>query len=333
MLPPEGSRTTTSTAELDGRGLRVRLREEVDDAEWAELLRRDPRAHVAQSPSFLRALADAEARWLEVRDEAGLLRAGMGFLERRRGPLRTRVSGVGGTYGGPVAAPEDLRAEERLARAFSARSWRDAHVEMVWAGQEPPRGAWSGLEPLPTAVLPLDPREDFEDFLRRAVHRKRRKEARRTEEQGYVVRREDDAAAWAEFEPTLRGRAREWGIDPPSVEVVDALVRGHDDVSLWVVRDAEGRVRGVHVGMRLVRELFLWIGTTERIEHAYPATLLLREEARHAHATGLEGLNLGSSLGIDGVARFKRILGAEDARRWIVRRRPGWRRWWAGGKA
>lgn len=306
----------------------VRVRDAVDDAEWSVLLGRDPRAHVAQRPSFQRILSGPHARWMEVRDRFGSLRAGLGFEERSKGPLRTRVSGVGGTYGGPVAGCDDAAAESALAVTFCRGGLRAAHLEMVWAGEEPPRGPWRGVRALPTAELRIDPARSFDHFLSTVFGRKGRKECNRSERRGFVARREDDGHAWSEFSAQLRARSEAWGTHLPTTAAVEELVRGHEEVALFAVRDAQGAVVGVHLTLVLARELFAWIGTTARIEGVNAATLLLREEARFAHARGLHGVNLGSSLGIAGVQRYKEMLGASEGSRWIVRWQPAWRRAW-----
>lgn len=306
----------------------VRVRDAVDDGEWSALLARDPRSHVAQHPSFQRTLSGSHARWMEARDTSGTLRAGLGFEERSKGPLRTRVSGVRGTYGGPVAGPDDAAAESALAEQFGRAGLRMAHLEMVWAGEEPPRGPWPGLRALPTAELRIDPSQSFDHFLSTVFRRKGRKECNRSERRGLVARREEDASAWSEFSTQLRARSEAWGTDLPSTAAVQTLVRDHDDVDLFAVRDAHGTVVGVHLTLTLSKELFAWIGTTARIDGVNAATLLLREEARFAHARGLQAVNLGSSLGIDGVRRYKEMLGASEGSRWIVRWQPAWRTAW-----
>lgn len=304
----------------------LRVRDAVDEAEWSALLRADPRSHVAQDPRFLRTLIGARARWMEARDHAGVLRAGIAFEERRRGPLRTRVSGVGGAYGGPVAGPDDAAAEAALAEAFGRRGPLTAHVEMVWAGRIAPRGRWQDLRPLPTLELRIDPARPFDHFLAEVFGRKGRKECNRSERRGFVARREPDARAWADFAAQLDTRSAQWGTQLPSAAVVERLLAEHDTIQLFAVRDARGEVAGVHLALEFPTELFAWIGTTARVEGANPATLLLREEARHAHARRLAGLNLGSSLGIGGVTRYKEMIGATEDARWIVR----WQPWWRG---
>lgn len=306
--------------------LATQVSERVDRAEWVELAACDPRAHVGQDPAFLRTLAGDRARWIEVRDPRGRLRAGLGFVEHRRGPLRARISGVLGTYGGPVAAPQDDRAEACVASVFSHARAGLAHLEMVWAHEAPPRGDWKGLVRLPTAELRVDPTRPFDHFLASVFGRKGRKECNRSERHGLVATRERDGSAWADFGDSLRERSAEWGTELPSASSVDRLLADHPAVSLFAVRDEHGAVIGAHLVLAHADELFAWVGTTARVEGANPATLLLREEARHAHALGLRRVNLGSSLGLHGVHRYKEMLGATSSDRWILRWQPWWRR-------
>ena len=312
--------------------LRLEVRDAVDDGEWSALIERDPRAHVLQHPEVLRVAMrvdpGASARWVEARDGDGALCAGMGWLERRRFGLRTVVSGPAGLYGGPVARPEAGEAESRLARAFEGvERARTLHRELVWAGPEPPRGRWSGLQPLDAAVLDVDGAADFDTWLHGALPRSRRKECNRSDRRGLTVAIEPDGASLPAFHPLYAERSAAWGVPALSLLLLQQLVRSFAEIFLVVARGPEGDVVGAHVCIDLGDELFAWVGTTARRKDVFPSTVLVREEARWCHANGRARLNLGSSIGRTGVKNHKELLGARADRRWIVDvdRRP-WRR-------
>ena len=313
-------------------GLELGRRNEVDFGEWSELIRRDRRATVFQHPSVLEAFAcherGADAVWWEVRRSDRRLVGGLPLLRRRRWGTIAVLSGPAGIYGGPVTDPACSQAETILAEAFYREAGaRWVHREMVWARPEPPRGDWKGLQPLPTAVLEIDPERPFEHFLREVFPKNRRNEGNRSDRRGLHVAVEDHARSIAEFHPLYRERCREWGVAPVADGLLVAMVDSHPECFVFVARDAEDRLVGAHVVVDLGDELFAWVGTTARRKDVFPATVLVREEARWCHRQRYRRLNLGASAGRQGVADYKRLLGARDDARWIVRadRRP-WRR-------
>ncbi len=313
-----------------GAGLTLAVVDAVDDAEWDELIRRDPRAHTLQRPLALRCAAAAGWRpqWFEVRDRGGALRAGLGFAVRSRGGLLTVIAGPGGLYGGPVAGPDDGDAEAVLAAAFGRRDrLRVVHRELVWARPEPPRGDWHGLRSLDAAILDVDPGVPFERFLLEQLPKNRRNEGNRSDRRGLRTEVHHDARVLAEFHPLYVERCDEWGTPPLPLELLGGLVDGLDEAMVFVTRDAENRLAGAHVCVDLGDELFAWVGTTERRKDVFPSTVLVREEARWCHEHGRIRLNLGSSIGRAGIEGYKKLLGARWDRRWIVDedRRP-WRR-------
>ena len=312
--------------------IRVEVRDEVDDQEWSDLLGRDPRAHCLQRPVVTRLIAEYDrawsARWLEVRDEDGRLRAGLGFNERTRYGLTTKLAGWGGLYSGPVAAPDDAEAEALLARAFlSHRRVTAVHRELVWAGTEPPRGNWDGMRRLDAAVLDVDPDRSFQHFLAESFTNNRRNEGNRSDRRGLRLEVHRDGRALAAFHPLYVRQAAEWGTRAIGLNVLEALVEELPEAMVFATFDADQRVCGAHVCFDLGHELFAWVGTTERRRDVFPSTVIVREEARWCHANGRRRLNLGSSIGRRGIEGYKRAFGARWDVRWIVDedRRP-WRR-------
>ena len=313
-----------------GAELTLAVVDAVDDAEWDELVRRDPRAHTLQRPIALRCVAAAgwRPRWFEVRDGAGVLRAGLGCAVRTRVGLSTVIAGLGGLYGGPVAGPDDAEAEAIMAEGFARRGrLRVVHRELVWGRQDPPRGDWKGLRALDAAVLDVDPTAPFDRFLKGIFPRNRRNEGNRSDRRGLRIEIHTASDVLAEFHPLYVERCREWGTPPLPLEFMAALVDTVDEALVFVTRDADERVAGAHVCVDLGDELFAWVGTTERRKDVFPSTVLVREEARWCHEHGRTRLNLGSSIGRAGIEGYKKLLGARWDRRWIVDedRRP-WRR-------
>jgi len=312
--------------------LRVEVRRTVDDVEWDALLARDPRAHVLQRPELIRCAAAEEPgwepRWFEVRDGAGVLRSGMGTVERTRFGAKLRVAGVAGLYGGPVAGPDDAAAEAALARAFTGHeAWRTIHRELVWAGGDGPRGPWEGLQPLDAAVLDVEAHEDFDAWWKNSFPMNRRNESNRSDKRGLTMEIDRVGASLAAFHPLYAERSASWGVPALGLRLLERLVERFEEFFVVVARGPEGDVIGAHVCVDLGHELFAWVGTTQRRKDVFPTTTIVREEVRWCFENRRAGVNLGSSIGSAGVGGYKKLMGARIDRRWIVDvdRRP-WRK-------
>lgn len=312
----------------------VTLRDDVDDAEWERLCASDPRATLFHTSRLHRDAGRThdgwQSRWLEARRVDRLV-AGLPVLCRRHLGFEDWVSGIGGSYGGPVAEPDAADAEARLGRAFrDLGGWRRRRLELVWAGREPPRGVWEGLRPLSTAVLDVDPTLDFERLLLQQLPKNRRNECRRSDRRGLRAEIDERGEHLSRFYSLYRERCEEWGSPPVPQDFLRSVLDAGDAAHLFVARTEDGRVVGGHLTVELPGELFAWVGTTERIAGVFPSSLLIREELRWCHRRKITRLNLGSSLGIEGVRNYKRLLGAREDRRWILRREPRWSRWLKG---
>lgn len=314
-----------------------RLVDHVEVAEWEALLASDPRASVFHHPRWNQRYArfhpTVRARWFEVRDGAGALVGGLPFVESRRAGFVAWTSGVGGTFGGPVVTQPEGEAESALVDAFTtAGGWRVVRRELVWDGALPPAGP-SPFRSIEAAVLDL--REGFEPFLREHFPKKRRNECNRSDRRGLVINPEGSVAELAEFHGLYCDQAAEWGVRPEPLDYLKAVLEEEGSAHFFVGIQ-EGRVVGGHLCFTRPDRLFAWIGTTKRMPTTFPSSLLIREEARWAADHGLAWLDLGSSVGLTGVAQYKRLLGADSRTRQLLFR-EAWplRAWgrWRGGHA
>jgi CelD/BcsL family acetyltransferase involved in cellulose biosynthesis len=186
---------------------------------------------------------------------------------------------------------------------------------MVWSGAAQPAGAEELSQPIDVGVLPTT--LPFEEFLYTHFSKNRRNECSRSERRGMTVARSDDGEQLAAFYAIYAERCRMWGKPASSLAFFDALLRELDPFEFYVAL-FEGEVIGGHICVRQRDEYFLWLGTTKRVPKLFPATMLIREEVRRACELGAATLNLGSSTGLSGVANFKKLLGAESERRWVI---------------
>jgi CelD/BcsL family acetyltransferase involved in cellulose biosynthesis len=309
----------------------LEIREDVDAGEWAELVDSDPDATVFHRPWFAEAVTrfhpDWKATWLQARRE-GQLVAGLPFHRRSRLGWQDWVSGWGGSYGGPVGV--DPAAIETVVRGFlrTHRLWR-RHSEIVWASSQPPRESGPRWSPLETFVVRADGIEDFEELLLRRLPKNRRNECRRSVKRGLRVEVDPDAACLPAVWDIYREQCERWGSPPVHAGVWEAVLSNAPQGHLFVVLDEGDEVVGGHLCVELPGELFAWLGTTRRLEQTFPSSLIIREELRWVHDHGLGRLNLGSSMGLEGVRNYKALLGATNERRWI-HRSTAW--WWPRGR-
>lgn len=307
---------------------RVREVNRVDEAEWRELLDRDPRSLLVHEPRWLlryvRHHPSKEARWLEARDGSGRLVAGLPFTRAHRMGLVALASGVAGSYGGPVCDPAVEGAEGSLMQRYlRSGGWRTVLREMLWAEAEPPEGGDELMLPIETAVLDL--RGGFEEVWTRRFSNNRRNECNRSEKRGLRVEPGRDPAWVEEFLPLYRKRCAEWRTRPlPGAFLREVL---EEEPEAQLVRAVyRGRQVGMHFCLRLGRQLLAWVGSSHRLREVFPSTMLVRGDVELGLELGCERLNLGSSLGLGGVARFKKLMGAEGARAWLLRREARWLR-------
>jgi CelD/BcsL family acetyltransferase involved in cellulose biosynthesis len=308
--------------EADGEegSLHVTDRSTIDRLEWEALLAADPRATLFQHPSwnlrYTRHHPRTQARWLEARDGGAMLHGGLPYVRAHRLGLGALVSGVGGTYAGPVAREPGGAAERALLRFFL--QWGGPRVvrrELVWGRPEPPAGDLAALREIETAVF--EARGGFESFWRGTFPKNRRNECNRSERRGLHVRASRDEDDLRRFLPIYQDQARRWGIQAEPAEYLLEILR-EEAATLFFAAVLDGDVVGGHLCFHLADELLAWTGTTRRIEGVFPSSLLIKEEMRYTCDQGLGSLNLGSSLGLSGVASYKRLLGATSSRRWLL---------------
>ena len=187
----------TSRAESDQRGVELRRSGEIDRAEWDSLFNADPRALACQQPRWVerhcRHHPGDEPAFMQVRDDAGTLVAGLPFAVSHRVGWMAWTSGVGGSYGGPLCLPGNEPAEARILAEFASRGGRRVvRRELVWGHSEPPAGAGGLLDPIDTSIVPLE--DGFEGFWSGSFPMNRRNECNRSERRGMTVEISRDPA-------------------------------------------------------------------------------------------------------------------------------------------
>lgn len=164
-----------------------------------------------------------------------------------------------------------------------------------------------------TAVI--DCSNGFDDALR-GMRGVTRRMAWQSVRRGVRCRRsETDAASLSRYYRMLREASERFGLREPTISrtLLDAVVRhGGEDVELWFAElDGEALAGGLVLVGR--DELFFWSAAMRREFSRYrPSNALNVALLERACERGVRWYNLGASEGLDGVARFKRDLGARE---------------------
>ena len=313
---------------MSSRNWRIRTVDTADEAEWEELLASDSRSLPFQHPRYLlrylRHHPGTKGHWLELRDEEGRLQSGISFLVSEKMSLWAVASGIAGTYGGPLS--RDPEAEEAVLEAYLR--WGGKRVvrrELLWGHSIPPAAGQKRLTPLRTAIFELQ--GGFDAFWRSTFSNNRRSECNRNEKRGLYTEESRDPRVLELFYPLYLERCRQWRTPILSLDYLREVLE-EEETALLTVAWFEGRLVGVHFCFVLPGELFAWLGTSQRLQRVFPSTALMKTDVESALAKGLFRVNLGSNVGLVGVAEFKKLLGAQSDTRWHLLEEAAWLRAW-----
>jgi hypothetical protein len=144
-----------------------------------------------------------------------------------------------------------------------------------------------------------------------------RRMARQADRRGVVCSVERGSTAASEYYGILEEAAVRWGIGTPTIrrQLLEACVQlGGADVEVWFARSAEAPdpIAGCVV-LYGSQEAFLWsLAMRSAYSRLRPNNALCVALLKAGADRGVDWLNLGSSEGLPGVARFKRDLGARN---------------------
>ncbi|HYM80148.1 MAG TPA: GNAT family N-acetyltransferase [Candidatus Limnocylindria bacterium] len=314
-----------------------------DDAgpAWGSLLAADLNATAAHRLELGRALAAVlpglRLEFVAVERQGALLGGAPVVIERRAG--FHWIHGLPFTLSGaPLArAGEQACVDRAVATALAERAAALGAVGGAWvlyrpAGPAPEREA---LEAVPgetrwvtTAVIDLGAGLGP---VWQAMDKKTRHELRRTGERG--LRFAEDPESLDEVYALHHAQTRAWpGYRPLPIELARRLLQPAAATTpdaaplarLFTVRDGRGVLAGGLVLDGPHESFVWWTGAHEDSRRAHGVAWLYVSLAEWAAAAGRSRLNLGASPGLEGVAAFKRSLGARDYRypvRWIARAR------------
>jgi len=284
---------------------------------WLPIVSRSPEATFYHTPLWHEALVTACPEYavatLQFTFDSGM-QAVFPCLHRQEGRLlrkKTRIkSSLFGGYGGIVAGAGLTGEECRAAYTYIADMGASVTVSTNPFGAGLPAGL-SGQETFTQVVrLPDDP-----ELLHRGLSRGGKSNLSQALRKGVTVAQDRSCEALDAYCALYRDTLRRWGESTIQAypEALFAALRevAGDHVRLWLARIGGSVIAGVIV-LYWNRIAAYWSGASLQDSFGcYPNNLLHMEIMRDAVQRGFSVYDLGPSGGQDGVARFKKSLGAE----------------------
>jgi CelD/BcsL family acetyltransferase involved in cellulose biosynthesis len=303
--------------------------------DWDELQAADPDCEYSQTRYWCQTVAAevpaAGGVWLTAR-RAGRLVAGLSAVTRhvRRPVLGLPVAfdrcdaSFEGTSGGPLFAPAlDTPQRKELFGLLVDRLGRLRHgvlgscALVLSPGQERDfrplmsgRRGWVRHDAL-TAAVPLA--GGIEEVAKTRMVTNKRNERNRAQRRGVEHFITTDRALVAEYYPIYEEAARHWGVAPPPLGLLQALVADPGGGVFFTCVRLEGKVIGGHLNLHHGERVLVWNGVTDPAyaRDYFPATMCMWGDLEEACRRGAAWLDMGGSAGVDTLQGFKRFFGAE----------------------
>ena len=217
-----------------------------------------------------------------------------------------------GVYGGFMAqrllAPEEI--ELLAAAALRIKNSSGRIVETPWQPLNLP-GSFI-LKKLSTHIVSLSP--DFE-MLQNKFSRGQKSNLSQARRKQVIVRRAASEQDIETYYTIYMETVKRWGETARAVyskELFLKLFRLGDPNIIFNLAEAEGRIAAGIIALAWGRTIMYWHGAAlqEFFKH-YPNNLLHAELMAWGCANGFQLYDMGSSAGLEGVARFKESFGAQ----------------------
>ncbi len=288
-----------------------------DSRAWDGLVSSDDQASFFQTPLWsdvlVRTLDGHELLFAAGRIGERLV-AGLPAVRRRRGPVSILESMPFGTHGGMLAspeAPEGAAAELVSALIEAAGGATLGRVHMVDYGGRLGVAceAFQAIEGEAQVVRLDRPYDEVQAGFRPSARNKIRK----AENAGVTVREAVGTDDFLAYHGLLEECSERWGAANPFGEAFFAALAesGSDTVQMWLA-EHEGAIIAGDLNFLSGSAVFNWGNVSHRDSVGLaPNSLLHAHGMRDGCRRGLVSYNLGSSGGIDAVARFKSAFGTE----------------------
>lgn len=304
-------------------GIRVYETERFPE-EALSLVGHESTSSLFQHPRWMNAVCKAYPRFRPiylVAEEEGVVVGVTPLVVAEPFGLREVVSMPFGTHGGPVLSPQaSRRAVEELNRCFvqRLRSFRTFRYEMTLL--DPPQILQDdmhkrlGRRLISGTTMVLDLTPGAEELWNRYDQRLRRS-VRIASRSAVVVREEEGSKGLDTFFRLYRDQAKTWELTwHHSREALGVLVNElGSDVKIWVAglpdRDLCAQLTLYHQH----REVYLWLsGALPESRPLAAFHYMLHTGVQDAARRGYRSCNFGSSMGDDGVDRFKKAFGTVE---------------------
>jgi CelD/BcsL family acetyltransferase involved in cellulose biosynthesis len=321
----------TVTADASDTLLDVQVRwSPAPPAEWRALEKASPAPTFFQKAvwlqSILKTFPDQQGLWLTV-SRAGRMLGGMSLSAIDRGPLKTIHGSFSGTAGDPLLVTDlDDRTRTAVIDALAAKLRRLSRQAWVlelnlFLGDAADRELHRTLDRLGATRLPVSASRiplagGLEAVESAYFHRTRRKERNRALREGCTTEVSDDPAVIDEYYPIHLEASRRWQTAPLPRELFETLLADGGGRAYMSCVRYQGRLMGAHLNLQGDEVITAWNGCTAADDNdKHPATLLIWQDIQEAVARGAAVLDLGAHGDNDGVANFKKVIGAEDVTR------------------
>lgn len=281
----------------------------------------DPRATFFLDPAWLEAVTGAYPRFRPfhlVLEEAGGVTGVLPVAETRPLGLREFVSLPFGTHGGPILAPTATEAGTvLLLERFAELTGRLRTVRFEMTVYDPPPALEGALDAALGAhridernwVLDLRPGRDA---LWDGYEQRLRTNVRRARKSGVWIRSGEGDADLATFFRLYSGQAETrsiaWYHRQPQLETLARSLGSR--CRIWLAGLGEEALCGQLVLYHEPREIHFWLsGAVPDSRPVSAFHFLLHSIVQDASASGIAACHFGASLGLEGVARFKRAFG------------------------
>ena len=303
--------------------------------DWDGLQSGDPACEYSQTRYWCETVAAevpaAGALWLTAR-RSGNAVAGLSLvtLQVRRPVLGVPLSygrwdaSYEGTSGGPLFSPELVAAErnhlfgrlvDELARfrkgplgscALVLSPDQEKQFGPVMSG----RRGWIRHETLTAAVSLAGGIDEVEKHRLVTNKRNERNRAVRRGVEHFITRDKDLVA---EYYRIYEQAARHWGVPPPPLGLLQALLDDPGGGVFFTCVRLKGKVIGGHLNLHHGARVLVWNGVTDPAysREYFPATMCMWGDLEESCRRGAVWLDMGGNAGVNTLAGFKKFFGAE----------------------
>jgi hypothetical protein len=284
-------------------------------------------AHYFQGSNWSSAISknylDCEAVWITAfQDDVPV--GGLAFVSIKRAIFTQLYSNYEGTYGGPfclstLSDEEKSKVNSMLLEEFvKLTSGKKVIASTVCTSNSEAKSilTCAGFEMQPFTGASISLVDGYDHVEMNVIKKNRRNERNRSFKRGCTTGVTTDPDIIDEYYPIYLKATSRWGSKPvPEQLLKDLLADSSGNAFMSWVR-LDGKLIGGHLNFSSGGIVTAWNGATDlELKDVFPASVLIFTDVEEACSRGCVLLDLGAHGGVDGVAQFKRMFGAESDHR------------------